>query len=290
MELKQILTDKILANFYQPRTRFDRENIKELAESILSNGLINPITITPDKKRKGKFMIVSGERRWQAHKVAELKTIQAIVKTYSSDGQFMVESLIENIHREDLTDVEKAKFLKRIMKEEGIVEYKQLSKRIGGISDNTISYLFDTAKIRTISGPETKGVSYSTITETRGLPEKQRIELIKQAAQEDFGSREMRKRVSEIKSGERPEPIRLEETINDTADELLSVLHRFDYLVDEFKKDNLNDLKKPKADKLMTTIGLHTKTFETLVNLLRKRGATPHPLILALMKAKNGKR
>ena len=62
MELKTINVSDILANFYQPRTKFDKEGIKELSESILSNGLINPITITPDKKRKGKYMIVSGER------------------------------------------------------------------------------------------------------------------------------------------------------------------------------------------------------------------------------------
>jgi len=59
-------------------------------------------------------MIVSGERRWQAHKVANLKTIPAIVKDYSTDEQFMIESLIENTHREDLTSMEKAKFIKKI--------------------------------------------------------------------------------------------------------------------------------------------------------------------------------
>ena len=77
MELKEIEVSKILANFYQPRTKFDRESIKELAESILSNGLINPITV---RSWKNKFMIVSGERRWQAHKVANIKTIPCVVK------------------------------------------------------------------------------------------------------------------------------------------------------------------------------------------------------------------
>ena len=147
MELKEIKVSDILANFYQPRTKFDKEKIKELAESILSNGLINPITITPDKKRQGKYMIVSGERRWQAHKVAKLNTIQTFIKEYSTDGQFMVESLIENLHREDLTPQEASKFAKRIMQEEGISNVHNLAQRLS-ISKVTIASWFDADEIR----------------------------------------------------------------------------------------------------------------------------------------------
>jgi len=107
MELQTIKVDNILANFYQPRVKFDKDKIQELAESILSNGLINPITVREWKG--GRYMIVSGERRWRAHKVANIKEIPAFVKTYSNDGQFMVDSLIENIHREDLSPTEKGK-------------------------------------------------------------------------------------------------------------------------------------------------------------------------------------
>jgi len=265
MELKEIKVSDILANFYQPRTKFDKEKIKELAESILSNGLINPITITPDKKRQGKYMIVSGERRWQAHKVAKLNTIQTFIKEYSTDGQFMVESLIENLHREDLTPTEKGKFCLKIMKEEGIKGVGELSKRIKsnedeisrwiddynyrkqtsdhgrkssttlvratrgldvperekiiklaekkgiGMHEKTLGVLFDVEEMRKSVGPTfSNKVSQSVIQETSGLPKERRIELIKQSAQEDFGSREMRKRVSEIKSGERPEPVDLD--------------------------------------------------------------------------------
>ena len=59
-------------------------------------------------------MIVSGERRWRAHKVGGLKTITAFVKDYKDDTSFMVESLIENIQREDLSSMETAKFIKKI--------------------------------------------------------------------------------------------------------------------------------------------------------------------------------
>lgn len=112
MELKEIQIGKIQANPSQPRESFDKEKIKELAESILSNGLINPITVREIKK--DKYEIVAGERRWRASQVANLKTIQAVVKTYKNDGQVAIESLIENVHREDLSVEEKGKFLKRI--------------------------------------------------------------------------------------------------------------------------------------------------------------------------------
>lgn len=290
MELKTINVSDILANFYQPRTKFDREGIKELSESILSNGLINPITITPDKKRKGKYMIVSGERRWQAHKIANIKTIPAVVKTYSTDGQFMVESLIENIHREDLTGQEKGKFAQRIMKEEGISNENELAKRLS-LHKETIYAWFDEIKVRKefkSLGPRLNELSSSTIRETRHLPEPQREQLLKEAIKEDFGSREMRKRVSEIKSGERPEPIQYEETINDYVDEALSNLHNFKYAVDKMKKANLPDLSKSKADKAITTAGLHLKQFIYFVNTLRQRGAKPDKMILSLIRANNG--
>ena len=116
MELKEIEVSKIYPNWFQPRKEFNKEKLQELTESILSNGLINPITI---KEWRGKYMIVSGERRWRAHKLAKLKTIQAFVKEYKDDGQFMIDSLIENIHREDLTSMEKAVFIKKIWKQLG---------------------------------------------------------------------------------------------------------------------------------------------------------------------------
>lgn len=310
MELKEIKVDQILANFYQPRTKFDREKIKELAESILSNGLINPITIFLDKKRKGKYMIVSGERRWQAHKVAKIKTIPCIVKEYKNDGQFMVESLIENIHREDLTPIEKGKFCLSIMKEERIKNYQQLSNRIksdpGQISRWIDEYDFKKRK------PKFKDVETKIIRSTKALPEKERESVIDFAKkegksgsfiEEDFMP-EYRKSdeptrkallsgkvsVEEAKRESIPEPIQYEETANDVGNDILSNLHDFNNNVDRlFKEMNVEDLSKTNANQLMTTAGLHMKHFMKLVHALRQRGAKPNPLILALIRAKNGK-
>ena len=285
MELKQIQVDKILANFYQPRVKFEKEGIKELAESILSNGLINPITV---REWKGnRFMIVAGERRWRAHKVANLKTIPAIIKEYKSDGQFMVESLIENLHRDDLSDSETIKFANKIMKEEGIKTIPAFAKRIAK-PERTVSTWFQTDRLRKSAGVA-ESVSQSVIVATQGLPEKQRIELIKQAEKEDFGSGEMAKRVSERKSGERPEPIDFsgyERVANDVASELLDDFSSFTNHTNELVKEmNVEDLSKGKAERILssTMVFLYT-TLPKLLEFVVKKGVKPDKRIEHLIK------
>lgn len=145
MEIKEISVDKILANPYQPREKFDKEKIQELAESILSNGLLNPISVKESKD--GKYMIVAGERRWKAHKLAGLKTIQAFIKQYKDEGQWMVESLIENVHREDLQPLEKAKFVEKIMQLKKINNIREIAKIIG-VAHTTISDWLEMLKFK----------------------------------------------------------------------------------------------------------------------------------------------
>lgn len=282
MELKQISTDKILVNFYQPRTKFDREKIKELGESILSNGLINPITV---RKWKDKFMIVSGERRWQAHKIAGIKKIDVFVKEYKTQGQFMVESLIENLHREDLSPQEASKFAKRIMKEEKIKNTFQLSKRLS-ISQTTVDNWFDFDKLKEKLPVQVREkVSPTVIYETRGLPEKERIELIKDAVREDFGGSKMRQIVSERKQNPIPEPLSYEENANDKSMEILKDFSNMTHHINELKQMNIHDIKKSMADRMLTSLGvLIYKTFPKLYGVLKERGAKPDIRIKKLLE------
>ncbi len=129
MQLKTIPVNQILANFSQPREQFDRAKIKELAESILGNGLINPIAVRGWKN--GKYMIVSGERRWQAYKIAGLKNIQTFVKEYKDDVDWEIESLVENLQREDLTSKEREDFMYKIWKTGKFKSQIELAKKLG---------------------------------------------------------------------------------------------------------------------------------------------------------------
>lgn len=105
--------DLIETNPYQPRTVFKAEDLEELSNSIKQVGVIQPILV---RKSGEKFHLIAGERRFQASKLAGLKTIPALVKDYSDLEVFEV-ALIENIQRENLNPVEEAVAYKRLMQE-----------------------------------------------------------------------------------------------------------------------------------------------------------------------------
>jgi ParB family chromosome partitioning protein len=106
--VRRISVNSISVNPYQPRTEWNDEQIKDLAESIKSNGLIQPIIVRPFE---GGYQLIAGERRLRAAKFAELEVIPAIIKK-ADDRQMLEWALIENIHRTDLNPVERAKAYK----------------------------------------------------------------------------------------------------------------------------------------------------------------------------------
>ena len=100
-------------NYEQPRKTFDEDALKELADSIRVHGVIQPIVVTPIGKR---FMIIAGERRFRASKLAGKEDIPAIVRNYTPQ-QIKEISLIENLQREDLSPIEAARAIKTLMTE-----------------------------------------------------------------------------------------------------------------------------------------------------------------------------
>lgn len=100
-------------NYEQPRKNFDEAALKELADSIKIHGVIQPIVVTPMGKR---FMIIAGERRFRASKMAGKKEIPAIIRNYTTQ-QIKEISLIENLQREDLSPIEAARAIRTLMTE-----------------------------------------------------------------------------------------------------------------------------------------------------------------------------
>ena len=100
-------------NYEQPRKNFDEAALKELADSIRLHGVIQPIVVTPIGKR---FMIIAGERRFRASKLAGKTDIPAIIRNYTPQ-QIKEISLIENLQREDLSPIEAARAIKTLMTE-----------------------------------------------------------------------------------------------------------------------------------------------------------------------------
>lgn len=119
------LTD-IDPNFEQPRKNFDEDALNELAESIKLHGVIQPIVVVPVGRR---FMIIAGERRFRASKIAGKTSIPAVIRHYTSQ-QIKEISLIENLQREDLSPIEAARAIKVLMNEFNMTQ-EMAADRIG---------------------------------------------------------------------------------------------------------------------------------------------------------------
>lgn len=117
----------IEANPFQPRTDFDDEALKELAESIKLQGVIQPVTVR--KMGRDKYQLISGERRLRATKLAGLSTIPVFIRV-ANDEQMLEMALIENTHREDLNAIEVALSYQRLLEECQLTQ-EQLSEKVG---------------------------------------------------------------------------------------------------------------------------------------------------------------
>jgi ParB-like chromosome segregation protein Spo0J len=162
-------------------------------------------------------MIVAGERRWQAHRVAKLKTIQAFVKKYSDDGQWMVESLIENVHREDLGNLEKAKYLLKI-KNQLNLNNKQLSEKVR-ISEAVVKALLSILPIENeIKKSKQAYQDYDTLSKIASIEDKKvREHLLKKAdTTENFRQvvRAVKKSPTEVKDALLDDKISVEQAEN----------------------------------------------------------------------------
>lgn len=128
--------EEVYPNPNQPRKTFDRESLEELAESIRVHGLIQPIIVN---KMDDGYLIIAGERRYRACKLAGLTEIDAIVKNYS-ERQIAEISIIENLQREDLNPIEIAKSLQKLMQEYNITQ-EQVASRIGKNRSSIANYV-----------------------------------------------------------------------------------------------------------------------------------------------------
>ncbi len=113
-ELREIDVDLIQRGPWQPRTHFDEESLQELADSIGTQGVVQPIVLRPSVD--GRYEIVAGERRWRASQLAGLQQIPAVIKRFDDQTAAAV-SLIENIQRENLNPLEESTALQRLMNE-----------------------------------------------------------------------------------------------------------------------------------------------------------------------------
>jgi ParB family chromosome partitioning protein len=135
--LNEIPISEIEVNPFQPRSHFDQEALNELADSIKVHGIIQPITVR--RLSKNQYQLISGERRFQASKLAGLQAIPAYIR--SADDQQMLEmALIENIQRENLNAIEIALSYQRLISECDLKQ-EELGERVGKNRATVTNYL-----------------------------------------------------------------------------------------------------------------------------------------------------
>lgn len=120
--------DQLKPNRFQPRTRFDDEAIDELAASIRTQGIVQPLVVSPDPD--GTYTIVAGERRWRASRRAGLETVPVVVRQVTDDREMLELALVENLQRSDLNPLEEAEAYLSLQEKFGLSQ-EDIAGRVG---------------------------------------------------------------------------------------------------------------------------------------------------------------
>jgi len=137
-EMAEIPVSEIIPNPTQPRTRFDEEALDELADSIRTLGVIQPITVRR-RNSDGKYVIISGERRWRAAQRADLESLPAYIRE-ADDENLHAMALVENIQRQDLNAIEIALGMQRLIDECHLTQ-DALSEKVGKKRSTVSNYM-----------------------------------------------------------------------------------------------------------------------------------------------------
>ena len=136
-QMAEIAVSDIIPNPTQPRHNFDEEALAELADSIRTLGVIQPITVKPTDE--GRYIIISGERRWRAAQIAEIETLPAYIRE-ADDTNLHAMALVENVQRQDLNAIEIALSLQRLVDECGLTQ-DALSEKVGMKRSTVSNYM-----------------------------------------------------------------------------------------------------------------------------------------------------
>ncbi|MRJ02799.1 MAG: ParB/RepB/Spo0J family partition protein [Epsilonproteobacteria bacterium] len=243
-EIVEIDIDLIRKNPYQPRKYFDQQALEELAASIKSHGLLQPIVVIEDIDG---FMLVAGERRLRASKMAGLKKIKAIIAKIDR-SKYREFALIENIQREDLTPLELARSYKELIQEYGITH-----EELAAIVKKSRTHITNTLRLLNLSDYAQEALVEGKITTGHakvlaGLDPKEQREIVDAIVKERLTVRDVErlrmkrrskldldpltKRLKAIgfetkKSGNR---VVIEFTNSNDVDKFLQILERIDTL------------------------------------------------------------
>ena len=187
----------IKPNRSQPRKNFDGEKLQELADSILSNGVIQPLVV---RTSGGGYELVAGERRWRASRLAGLTEVPCIVREFT-DEQNMMAAIIENMQREDLDPIEEASGLRTLMQKLGLNQ-EETAKAVG----KSRAYIANSLRLLNLPEEIRKMMIEGTLSAAHGRTlaglsdEKRQITLAARIAREGLSVRTTEKLVEQAKN------------------------------------------------------------------------------------------
>jgi ParB family transcriptional regulator, chromosome partitioning protein len=198
---RELPVDQLQPGKYQPRTRMDQEALKELAESIKTQGVIQPILVRP--AADDKYEIIAGERRWRAARMAGLQAVPVVIRDIP-DNQALAVALIENIQREDLNPLEQAIGIQRLINEFGLT-HQSAAESLGRSRTavtNLLRLLELAPPVRELLAEGKLDMGHARAL--LALPALRQVELANEITAKGLTVRDVEKRVGELVS--RPKP------------------------------------------------------------------------------------
>ncbi len=162
MGAQNVPIDRVSASPYQPRTRFDEDNLSDLADSITQHGVVQPLLVRP--KGQHSYELIAGERRWRAAQKAGLHEVPVVIR--DADDQVAAEiAMIENIQRHDLSIIEEAEGYRKL-----IEEFKYTQDSLASVIGKSRSHLANTMRLLNLPDQVRAKLSEGALTPGQARP------------------------------------------------------------------------------------------------------------------------
>lgn len=202
-EMAEIEIDRIIPNPTQPRKEFDETALGELADSIRQLGVIQPVTVR--KGADGRYVIISGERRWRAARLAGLQRLPVYIREVDDENLHAM-ALVENIQRQDLNAIEIALGLQRLVDECHLTQ-EALSQKVGKNRSSVANYL------RLLKLPDEMQlalkeglISMGHAKAIAGLPEREQLRVLKRTLKKNLSVRQTEELVRSLAEAKQTAP------------------------------------------------------------------------------------
>lgn len=262
-DILRIPTSKIEPNPFQPRMSFDPTALDELADSIKTFGLIQPITVR--KKNNDKYQIISGERRYRACRIAGLEMVPAYIREANDQGMLEM-AIVENIQRENLDPIEVAMSYQRLIEDCNLTQ-EQMAERVGkkrASVTNYIRLLKLPAKVQHDLKVGLISVGHAKVI--LGIPDiRLQEKLCDLTVKEDLSVRQLESKIARLKKNDKKEE---EKTQQELPDEYYKVLEH----MGRYFGNNISLKRKPSGKGVMTIKFDSDKEIENFLEMLESPG------------------